>query len=73
MSTLDRAKRFETVDADLVRVYRAMSSEERLAAAFGAHALLRDRLQAHLRGTRPDWSKAEVDAEIARRFLRDRR
>ncbi len=67
------AARFDRVDARLVPAYQAMDSRQRLAAGFAACALVRARLEAHLRGTRPEWSEEEVKAEIARRYLRDAR
>lgn len=67
-----RPLRLELPDSALVQVYRRMTVTERLAAAFSATALVRARIEAHLRGTRPEWSEAEVQAEVARRWLHGR-
>ena len=59
----------ELLDPRLVAVYREMSTEQRLAAAFDATSLVRSRLEPHL-GAREGWTPEQVRAEIARRFLR---
>ena len=59
----------ERLDPQLVAVYREMSPDERLAAAFDATRLVRSRLEAHF-GAREGWTPEQVQSEIARRFLR---
>ena len=59
----------ERLDPRLIAIYKEMSHDERLAAAFDATRLVRSRLEAHL-GARAGWTPGQVRSEIARRFLR---
>ena len=52
----------------MVAVYRQMSVTQRIEASHSLTHLVRARLEAHLRGTRPEWTDAEVQAEVARRL-----
>lgn len=65
----DRALRIEQLDPALVPIYQRMTVPERLRASFAATRLVRERIRAHLRGSKPDWTPAQVEAELARRML----
>lgn len=56
-------------DPQMVAIYRRMTPEQRLAAAFAHTRFVRERLEAHL-SARPGSSPEQVRAEIARRFRR---
>jgi len=62
--------RIEQLDPRVIKISRAKTPLERCAMAFAANQLVRERLQAPLRGAHPEWSEAEIAAEVARRVLR---
>lgn len=59
----------ELLDADMVRVLRALTPAQRLAAAFDCQRTARLVIAGHLRDAHPDWDENQVQAEIARRML----
>jgi len=59
----------ERIDPRLVAIYREMTPDERLAAAFDATRFVRSRLEAHL-GANEGWTQEQIRSEVARRFLR---
>lgn len=63
------AIRVERLDADLVPVYRAMTSAQRVAAGLSATDLIRDRLRAAIREANPAWSDEVVAEAVSRRML----
>jgi hypothetical protein len=62
--------RIEVVDDAIAEILRRKTPAERLAIAFDCNRTVRQRLDAHLRSVHPDWSDAQIAAEIARRILR---
>ncbi len=67
--TQSRLVRFEMPDPELIEVYRQMSPVERFAAAFSTIEMVRGRLDAHIAGLNPTWSREQVKREVARRIL----
>jgi len=61
--------RLEMPDPQLIEVYRKMTPQQRLAAAFSATEMVRSRLEAHVAGSNPAWSMEQVKREVARRLL----
>jgi hypothetical protein len=61
--------RIEQLDAMTVQILSAKMPKERLAMAFHAHKLVKNRIRAHLKFEHSDWSEQEIDAEVARRLL----
>ena len=63
------AIRVERVDAGLVRVYRAMTPAQRVAAGLSATDMIRDRLCAAIRESHPDWTEEAVAKAVSKRML----
>lgn len=61
----------EVVDPDVARVLRAKSGMERLRLAHEAWELARDRLTTFLGARQPEWDRARVRAEAAKRLSHD--
>lgn len=63
--------RIEAVHPDVARALRAMTGMERLRLAHETWELTRHRLAAYLAAVHPDWPRAEIESEVARRLLGD--
>lgn len=63
------AIRLERLDPELVPIYRAMTSAQRVAAGLSATDMIRDRLRAGIRETNPAWSDEVVAEAASRRML----
>lgn len=61
----------DAVHPDVARALRARSGMERLRLAHETWELVRERLAAYLAARHPGWSRADIEGEIARRFLDD--
>jgi Arc/MetJ family transcription regulator len=59
----------EVVDDAVAEILRHKTPAERVAMALAANRLVRLRIEGHLRTIHPDWTDAQVQAEIARRVL----
>ena len=59
----------EPLDPVIVDSLKRMSPDERLAEALSLHKWGQQLAEAGVRGQRPDWSDAEVEAEVLRRML----
>ena len=59
----------ELLDEDYAKVLRGKTPTERIAMGLELGRMVRLRLEGHLRTVHPDWSVAEVAADIARRML----
>jgi len=64
-----RLLRIEHLDSDLVPVFRAMSSAERVAAGLSATDLIRERLRATIREAHPEWSSEAIAEAASRRMI----
>jgi hypothetical protein len=62
----------ERLDPDLVPVYRAMTSAQRVAAGLSATDLIRARLRASMGEAHPEWTDEAVAEAVSRRMLRAR-
>jgi hypothetical protein len=60
--------RIECVDEDMAAVLRQKSPAERLEIAAGLWRFARDLIQRLLREEHPDWTDAQINAEVARRL-----
>lgn len=49
-------------------MYRKMTPAERVGRGLEATEFVRNRVRAHLRGTRSGWSADDIEAELARRI-----
>jgi Rv0078B-related antitoxin len=61
-------ERIEVLDSLMVRVLIAKSPAERLAIGHGMWRSAREMLRRLLRAEHPEWSRAQVEAEAARRL-----
>jgi len=61
----------EVVDDAVAEVLRRKTPAERAEMVFEANRFMRLLIEGHLRTVHPDWDDAAVQAEIARRMLRD--
>ena len=61
--------RIEVVDDRVVSVLRAKTPAERLHIALNIWDSARRILISHLGNTHPDWSRRDVEREVARRLL----
>jgi hypothetical protein len=59
----------EILEEDYVKVLRSKTPTERIAMGLEANRFVRLRLEGHLRTIHPDWTDADIAAEIARRML----
>jgi hypothetical protein len=64
-------RRLQVVHPQVAEVLRAKSGRERLRLAHETWELTRDRLAAFLAARHPEWSRRQVEAEIAKRLLGD--
>ena len=61
--------RLEVLDEDMVEVLRRKTPAQRLASAHAMWRYARDRADALLRRQHPEWTEAQVKAEMRRRML----
>jgi hypothetical protein len=61
--------RIEVMDAEMVRVMKSKTPEERLAMVFDANRTMRLVLEAHFRDRHPEWDQSQIAAAIARSLL----
>ena len=62
--------RIEVMDADMVRIMKSKTPEERLAMVFDANRTVRLVLEAHFRDRHPEWDQSQIAAAVAQRILR---
>jgi hypothetical protein len=62
----------EQLDAEQIKILRAMSGEDRLRVAERLFWLARKMKAAGVREQHPDWPEARVDEEVRRIFLNAR-
>ena len=60
----------EVVDDAVAEVLRRMTPARRVQAALEANVFVRLAIAGHLATVHPDWTEAQVQAEVARRMLR---
>jgi hypothetical protein len=63
--------RIEAVHPRVARALRMLSGMERLRLAHETWELTRDRLTAYLAARHPEWSREEIEKNVARRLLDD--
>ncbi len=63
------ALRIEHLDPDLVPIFRAMTSAERVAAGLSATDMIRERLRATIQEAHPGWSPEAVAAAVSQRMI----
>ncbi len=63
-------RKIEILDDAVVESLRSMTPAQRLAISFECKRTMRLRMAGHLLTRNPDWSDAQVQAEIARRMTR---
>lgn len=63
------AVHIERLDPDLVPVYRAMTSAQRVAAGLSATDVIRERLRTPIREAHPEWTDETVAGAVSRRML----
>jgi hypothetical protein len=61
--------RIELLEPEMVEMLRRKTPAEKLAIVFALNRTMRLRLEGYLRSAHPDWSDAEIAAEVARRML----
>jgi len=66
-----RVSRMKVIHPRVAAALQEKSGMERLQLAHEAWELARDRLTAFLASRHPEWSPTEVQAEVAKRLLRD--
>lgn len=59
----------EVVDDKVAEILRRKTPAERVTMAVEMNRLARLRIEGHLRTFHPEWTDAQVQAEIARRML----
>ena len=59
----------DELDPEMIAVYRAMTSAERIQAGLAATEMIRDRLRAEAAHLHPDWNPEQIGREVARRIL----
>lgn len=64
-----RVTHVEVINADTVRIVRAMTPRQRLGTAFSLWSSARRRVTQGVRYEHPDWDGAKVNAEVVRRML----
>jgi hypothetical protein len=62
-------KKIEVVDDQMAEVLRNKTPAERLRIGFNMWISTRRMLLSHLSNTHPEWSREEVEREVARRLL----
>ena len=62
-------RQIEVVDRRIADVLRAKTPAERLQIAFSIWISTRRMLLSHIGHTHPDWSRQDVEREVARRLL----
>ncbi|MDB5355639.1 MAG: hypothetical protein JWN24_2092 [Phycisphaerales bacterium] len=60
----------EVVDDAVAEILRRKTPAERVAMAFAANRTIRLVIEGHLRTQHPDWDRARVMQEVARRMTR---
>jgi hypothetical protein len=66
MSIID-PQRIEVLDDRVAEILRGKTPAERVKMGMECTQFVRDRIRCHLHNTHPDWTKDQVDAELARR------
>jgi hypothetical protein len=61
----------EGVDFQVARALRRLSGMERLRLAHEASELACERLAAYFAALRPEWSREEIQSNVARRMLHE--
>jgi hypothetical protein len=61
----------EVIDDALAEILKRKTTAERIAMGAEANETARDILQASISSNHPDWDKARLRAEVARRMLGD--
>jgi hypothetical protein len=61
----------EVVDDAVAEVLRRMTPAERVQVALEANDFVRLAIAGHLATIHPDWTDAQIQAEVARRMLRE--
>jgi hypothetical protein len=59
----------EVVDDDVAAILRRKTPAQRIEMALAANRLVRLRIAGHLQTLHPDWDKAAIEAQVARRML----
>jgi hypothetical protein len=62
-------RRIEVVDDKMAEVLRSKTPAERLRIGFNMWISTRRMLLSHLSNSHPEWSREEVEREVARRLL----
>ena len=63
--------RIDGVDPTVASILKGMSVAERIALVEDSNQVARLLIAGGVRYRRPDWSEAQIEAEVARRMLRD--
>lgn len=69
MKTVPDTFRFEVVDDDMAEMLRHKTPAQRLASAHAMWRYAHNRLNSLLRRQHPEWTEAQIKAEIRRRML----
>lgn len=70
MARIPDPKRIEVIDPEVAAILRTKTPAERIAMIFAANRTMRLVIEGRLRTDHPDWSDEEIQAGVARRFLR---
>ena len=62
-------RRIEVIDDQMAEVLRKKTPAERLRIGFNIWISTRRMLLSHISSTHPEWSREEVEHEVARRLL----
>jgi hypothetical protein len=67
LRALTNSRCIEVVDRMSAEIFRKMSSQRRLEVAFGLRAMARQIMVGSVKHFHPDFTKEEVEREVARR------
>ncbi len=65
---LDKGQ-IEVVDDKVAEILRKKTGQERLKMVWDSWTFFCQRIEAHLRGIHPEWTREEIQKEIAKRVL----
>ena len=69
MKKLPKPESIELTDPLVIEIMRRMTPAEKVAQVFALNRGIRQRIASALGTLHPEWSKAEVQQEVARRML----
>ena len=68
---LPKPESIELPDPLVIELRRRMTPAEKIAQICGCNEFMRARIAGHLMTRYPEWTESQIQAEVARRILRD--